>query len=142
MDDFLKFDRVTKSYGSLKAVDDVTLTIKRGEIFSILGPSGCGKTTLLRMLAGFDSPDCGRILLDGEDITEQLPNIRKVNTVFQNYALFPHMTVRENIAFGQEARHDPDGVVCGQASQPDFRGPETTHGHCQGAHPQATGPAA
>lgn len=107
MDDFLKFDRVTKSYGSLKAVDDVTLTIKRGEIFSILGPSGCGKTTLLRMLAGFDSPDCGRILLDGEDITEQLPNIRKVNTVFQNYALFPHMTVRENIAFGLKLRKLP-----------------------------------
>lgn len=107
MDDFLKFDRVTKSYGSLKAVDDVTLTIKRGEIFSILGPSGCGKTTLLRMLAGFDSPDSGRILLDGEDITEQLPNIRKVNTVFQNYALFPHMTVRENIAFGLKLRKLP-----------------------------------
>ena len=111
MDDFLKFDRVTKSYGSLKAVDDVTLTIKRGEIFSILGPSGCGKTTLLRMLAGFDSPDCGRILLDGEDITEQLPNIRKVNTVFQNYALFPHMTVRENIAFGLKLRKLPRKVI-------------------------------
>lgn len=111
MDDFLKFDRVTKSYGSLKAVDDVTLTIKRGEIFSILGPSGCGKTTLLRMLAGFDSPDSGRILLDGEDITEQLPNIRKVNTVFQNYALFPHMTVRENIAFGLKLRKLPRKVI-------------------------------
>ena len=107
MEEFLKFDRVTKSYGSLKAVDDVTLNIKKGEIFSILGPSGCGKTTLLRMLAGFDSPDSGRILLDGEDITDQLPNIRKVNTVFQNYALFPHMTVRENIAFGLKIRNRP-----------------------------------
>ena len=107
LEEFLKFDRVTKSYGSLKAVDDVTLTIRRGEIFSILGPSGCGKTTLLRMLAGFDTPDSGRILLDGEDITEQLPNERKVNTVFQNYALFPHMTVRENIAFGLKLKHLP-----------------------------------
>ncbi len=111
MEEFLKFDRVTKSYGSLKAVDNVTLNIKRGEIFSILGPSGCGKTTLLRMLAGFESPDTGRILLDGEDITDQLPNIRKVNTVFQNYALFPHMTVRENIAFGLKIRHRPKAEI-------------------------------
>ncbi len=111
MEEFLKFDHVSKSYGSLKAVNDVTLTIKRGEIFSILGPSGCGKTTLLRMLAGFESPDSGRILLDGVDITEQPPNIRKVNTVFQNYALFPHMTVRENIAFGLKIRHRPKAEI-------------------------------
>ncbi len=111
MEEFLKFDSISKSFGRLKAVDNVTLTIKRGEIFSILGPSGCGKTTLLRMLAGFDAPDSGRILLDGVDISEQPPNKRKVNTVFQNYALFPHMTVRENIAFGLKIRHRPKAEI-------------------------------
>ena len=111
LEEFLKFDNVSKSFGSLKVVKNVTLNIKSGEIFSILGPSGCGKTTLLRMLAGFDSPDSGRILLDGEDITNQLPNERKVNTVFQNYALFPHMTVRENIAFGLKIRHRPKAEI-------------------------------
>lgn len=111
LEEFLKFDQVSKSYGSTKAVDNVTLNIKRGEIFSLLGPSGCGKTTLLRMLAGFDSPDRGRILLDGVDITDQPPNIRRVNTVFQNYALFPHMTVRENIAFGLKIRKRPKAEI-------------------------------
>ena len=111
MEEFLKFDNVSKSFGNLKVVKNVTLNIKSGEIFSILGPSGCGKTTLLRMLAGFDSPDSGRILLDGEDITDQLPNERKVNTVFQNYALFPHMTVRENIAFGLKIRKRPKAEI-------------------------------
>ncbi|MBO7742479.1 MAG: ATP-binding cassette domain-containing protein, partial [Victivallales bacterium] len=111
MEEFLKFDQVTKTYGTTRAVDNVTLNIKRGEIFSLLGPSGCGKTTLLRMLAGFDTPDTGRILLDGVDITDQPPNIRRVNTVFQNYALFPHMTVRENIAFGLKIRKRPKDEI-------------------------------
>ena len=111
MEEFLKFDGVTKQFGRLKAVDDVTLTINRGEIFSILGPSGCGKTTLLRMLAGFEAPDTGRILLSGEDITDQPPNVRKINTVFQTYALFPHMTVRENIAFGLKLRKLPKATI-------------------------------
>lgn len=100
MADFLQFNEVTKHYGSLTAVNGVSLNIKRGEFFSLLGPSGCGKTTLLRMLAGFERPDKGRVMLDGEDITERPPNKRKVNTIFQNYALFPHLTVRDNIAFG------------------------------------------
>ena len=111
MEEFLKFDGVTKQFGRLKAVDDVTLTINRDEIFSILGPSGCGKTTLLRMLAGFEAPDKGRILLAGEDITDQPPNVRKINTVFQTYALFPHMTVRENIAFGLKLRKLPKATI-------------------------------
>lgn len=111
MEDFLKFDDVSKSFGHLKAVDKVTLSIKKGEIFSILGPSGCGKTTLLRMLAGFDAPDSGSIILNGMDISELAPNERKVNTVFQNYALFPHMTVRENIAFGLKIRHRPKAEI-------------------------------
>ncbi len=100
MASFLQFDGVSKSFGALRAVDSVSLGIQKGEFFSLLGPSGCGKTTLLRMLAGFETPDTGRILLDGEDITALPPNRRKVNTIFQSYALFPHLTVRENIAFG------------------------------------------
>lgn len=100
MEDFLVFDKVSKRFGSTQAVDSVTLGIAKGEAFSLLGPSGCGKTTLLRMAAGFESPDSGRILLHGKDITSMPPNLRPVNTVFQNYALFPHLTVRDNIAFG------------------------------------------
>ncbi len=100
MAEFLEFQNVSKAFGPVQAVDGVSLSIKRGEFFSLLGPSGCGKTTLLRLMAGFEQPDAGRILLDGEDITHLPPNRRSVNTVFQNYALFPHLTVRENIAFG------------------------------------------
>lgn len=100
MSDFLQFSSVSKSFGTLRAVDNVSLSIKRGEFFSLLGPSGCGKTTLLRMVAGFEQPDGGLILLDGKDITDLPPNKRRVNTIFQSYALFPHLTVRQNIAFG------------------------------------------
>ena len=97
---YLRFENVTRRFGSFTAVSDVTLDIEQGEIFSLLGPSGCGKTTLLRMAAGFDRPDTGRILLDGKDITMLPPDQRPVNTVFQSYALFPHLSIRENIAFG------------------------------------------
>jgi spermidine/putrescine transport system ATP-binding protein len=100
MDDFLVFEGISKSFGDLKALDGVSLSIRKGEIFSLLGPSGCGKTTLLRICAGFETPDAGRVLLNGEDISALPPNRRKVNTIFQNYALFPHMTLRDNIAFG------------------------------------------
>lgn len=100
MASFLRFENVTRRFGSFTAVNDVTLDISQGETFSLLGPSGCGKTTLLRMAAGFDRPDHGRILLDGRDITALPPEQRPVNTVFQSYALFPHLTVRDNIAFG------------------------------------------
>jgi spermidine/putrescine transport system ATP-binding protein len=96
----LRFENVTKRFGSFTALDDVTLEIEHGKTFSLLGPSGCGKTTLLRMAAGFEAPDQGRILLDGHDITDLPPEKRPLNTVFQNYALFPHLSVRENIAFG------------------------------------------
>ncbi|MBF0258306.1 MAG: ABC transporter ATP-binding protein [Desulfamplus sp.] len=100
MKDFLIFDGIHKSFGQYKAIDNVTISINQGEVFSLLGPSGCGKTTLLRLCAGLETPDAGRIILDGTDISNFPPNKRKVNTVFQNYALFPHMSVRENIAFG------------------------------------------
>lgn len=97
---FLTFENVSKSFGATRAVDGVTLDIHRGEVFSLLGPSGCGKTTLLRLAAGFESPDHGRIHLDGQDITRLPPEKRPLNTVFQNYALFPHLSVSDNIAFG------------------------------------------
>ena len=100
MDDFLIFDGITKSFGSHRVLDNVSLTVKKGEIFSLLGPSGCGKTTLLRICAGLEAPDSGRIILNGEEITSLSPNRRQVNTVFQNYALFPNLDVFENIAFG------------------------------------------
>lgn len=96
----LVFERVSKAFGRQTAVQEVTLGIESGEAFSLLGPSGCGKTTLLRMAAGFLMPDEGRILLEGKDITMLPPERRPVNTVFQNYALFPHLTAWENIAFG------------------------------------------
>lgn len=106
MAEFLEFQEISKHFGAVKAVDHVSFAVKRGEFFSLLGPSGCGKTTLLRLVAGFEQPDHGRIVLDGQDITGIPPHKRPVNTVFQNYALFPHLTVRENIAFGlRVARH-------------------------------------
>jgi spermidine/putrescine transport system ATP-binding protein len=103
----LRFENVTKRFGGFTAVDGVTLEIEHGRVFSLLGPSGCGKTTLLRMAAGFEKPDAGRVLLDGRDITDLPPELRPVNTVFQNYALFPHLTVRENIAFGLKISKQP-----------------------------------
>ncbi len=105
--DFLVFDHVTKRFGALTAVDDVSLTINRGEFFSLLGPSGCGKTTLLRMLGGFERPDSGRIYLEGKDITDLPPNQRRIHTVFQNYALFPTMTIWDNIAFSLKLAKKP-----------------------------------
>jgi spermidine/putrescine transport system ATP-binding protein len=91
---------LTKSFGEVVAVDDIDLAIPGGEFFSLLGPSGCGKTTTLRMIAGFEKPTEGRILLDGKDVALTPPHRRNVNTVFQNYALFPHLNVFDNIAFG------------------------------------------
>src|SRR3981189_1483656 len=96
----LRIDAVVKKFGVFRAVDRLSLDIRAGEFFALLGPSGCGKTTLLRMLAGFETPDGGRILLNGRDIAQVLPHRRPVNMMFQNYALFPHLTVRDNIAFG------------------------------------------
>src|SRR5262245_4655698 len=107
---FVRFDHVTKRFGSTTAVDGVSLDIYEREFFALLGPSGCGKTTLLRTLAGFETPSEGRILLAGEDIVSVPPYRRPVNMMFQAYALFPHLTVEGNIAFGLKQ----DGVARGE----------------------------
>jgi spermidine/putrescine transport system ATP-binding protein len=100
----IEIDHVVKRFGEFVAVDDVDFSIGQGEFFSMLGPSGCGKTTTLRMIAGFEQPTSGAIRLDGVDVSKVSPNRRDVNTVFQQYALFPHMNVFDNVAFGPQSK--------------------------------------
>ena len=154
----LRIDAVVKKFGAFRAVDRLSLDIRAGEFFALLGPSGCGKTTLLRMLAGFETPDEGRILLDGKDIAQVLPHQRPVNMMFQNYALFPHLTVRDNIAFGLKragmarAEIDDPGRRDGRAGQargageaqarPALRRPEAARGAGALAGAAAAGAAA
>ena len=103
----IKIEHVSKSFGDFKALDDISLTIEDGELFFLLGPSGCGKTTLLRCLGGFENPTSGRILLGGEDMAGKPANQRNTAMVFQGYALFPHLTVFENVSFGLEMKGVP-----------------------------------
>lgn len=107
----IRIENLSKSFDGFVAVNDVSLTIQPGELFSFLGPSGCGKTTLLRMIAGFEVPTYGKILLGDHDITQLPPYKRQVNTIFQNYSLFPHMTVYENVAFGLRIRKIPHNEI-------------------------------
>ncbi|MEA2920333.1 MAG: putrescine transport system ATP-binding protein [Bradyrhizobium sp.] len=113
----LRIDAVVKKFGGFRAVDRLSLDIRAGEFFALLGPSGCGKTTLLRMLAGFETPDAGRILLGGKDIAQVLPHQRPVNMMFQNYALFPHLTVRDNIAFGLKRAGMPRAKIATRVAE-------------------------
>lgn len=108
---------VSKRYGAVTAVDRVDLSIGRGEFLTLLGPSGCGKTTTLMMIAGFEQPSGGTILVDGTDVTGQPPFERDVNTVFQNYALFPHMRVYDNVAFGLRAKKVPEPEIRAQVAK-------------------------
>ncbi|MEL6201221.1 MAG: ABC transporter ATP-binding protein [Pseudomonadota bacterium] len=108
---YISFENVTKRFGDFTAVNDLTLRIYEREFFSLLGPSGCGKTTLLRMLAGFEEPTSGQILLDGQDLAGVAPHKRPVNMMFQSYALFPHMSVKDNIAFGLRRDKMPENAV-------------------------------
>ena len=103
----IRFDHVSRHFGSVRAVDDVSFEIRDGEFFSMLGPSGSGKTTCLRLIAGFEQPTAGRLLLHGSDVSTTPPYDRDVNTVFQDYALFPHMSVWENVAYGLMIRRVP-----------------------------------
>src|SRR2546421_4128282 len=107
----LELAGISKSFGDTVAVDRLSLRIEPGEFVALLGPSGCGKTTTLRLIAGFERPDLGRILIDGQDITGVPPQRRNIGVVFQSYALFPHMTVAQNVAFGLEMRRMPRAGV-------------------------------
>ena len=104
--EFLRIDKLVKAFGGNQVVKGVDLSFNKGEFVSLLGPSGCGKTTILRMIAGFERPDSGRILVEGKDISGLAPNQRKIGMVFQAYALFPNMNVADNIGFGLKVR-DP-----------------------------------
>jgi len=113
----LKIERVSKLFDEVRAVDDVSLNINQGEIFALLGGSGSGKSTLLRMLAGFEKPSEGRIYLDGEDITDMPPHERPINMMFQSYALFPHMSVEQNIAFGLKQDKLPKDEIAARVKE-------------------------
>jgi putrescine transport system ATP-binding protein len=110
-ENFLRINRLTKRFGEVAAVDDVSISIRKGEIFALLGSSGCGKSTLLRMLAGFETPSAGEIFLEGAEISALRPFERPINMMFQSYALFPHLTVWENVAFGlKRHKYAPDRI--------------------------------
>jgi putrescine transport system ATP-binding protein len=113
----VRFENVSKRFAGTAAVENLSLDIYRGEFFALLGPSGCGKTTLLRLLAGFEAPDAGRVLLDGEDLSSVPPHRRPVNMMFQSYALFPHLTVESNIAFGLKQEGLPKSEIAAQVRE-------------------------
>src|SRR5215204_6286311 len=100
----IHLEAVTKRFGDMTAVDELTLSIERGAFYAMLGPSGCGKTTTLRMIGGFEDPTSGRVFLGGDEVTQHPPYKRDVNTVFQSYALFPHLNVEKNVGFGLERK--------------------------------------
>jgi spermidine/putrescine ABC transporter ATP-binding subunit len=112
----VRFENIKKFFGNTPAVRDLSLEIREGEFFSILGPSGCGKTTTLRIVAGFEQPDSGRIFFDNDDVTSLPPERRNTGMVFQNYALFPHLSVFENVAFGLRARKRPPSEIAAQVA--------------------------
>jgi putrescine transport system ATP-binding protein len=113
----LSIRHVSKRYGTVIALDDVSIDIARGEFFALLGPSGCGKTTLMRSVAGFEAPDSGQLLLDGEDLSGMPPYRRPVNMMFQSYALFPHLDVFENVAFGLRRQGQSNDVIATRVAE-------------------------
>lgn len=113
----IQLENITKRFGSVTAIDDVSLDIHDNEFFALLGPSGCGKTTLLRTLAGFETPQAGRVLVAGQDVTQTRPSQRPLNLMFQSYALFPHMSVEKNIAYGLEMEKLPRAEIATRVSE-------------------------
>ena len=107
----IDLQHISKSFDGELILDDLNLSIRENSFVTLLGPSGCGKTTTLRILGGFTSPDTGRVLFDGQDITKLPPNKRQLNTVFQKYALFPHMSIADNIAFGLKIKNKPKSYI-------------------------------
>ena len=147
-DTLLSLQHISKNFGEGDVLRDISLDVARGEFVTLLGASGCGKTTTLRIISGLETPDEGTVLLDGRDVTALPPERRPVNTVFQSYALFPHMTVFENMSFGLKLRKTPkdeikrrveeaardaragaDGGFCQTHAQPAFRRPAPAHRH-------------
>jgi len=124
---YLDLKHISKQFAGVTAVDDFSLEIQKGSLVSFLGPSGCGKTTTLRMIAGFEQPDSGTIHLDGEEITSVPPNKRDIGMVFQAYALFPNLTVSQNVAFGLEMRKKPEDEVKRLVGQGSGDGTSTGH---------------
>jgi ABC-type Fe3+/spermidine/putrescine transport system ATPase subunit len=113
---YLQLDGLSRRFGEVRAVDDVSLALGRGEVLALLGPSGSGKTTVLRLLAGFEQPDSGRVLLEGRDLTRLTPAARRIGMVFQHYALFPHLDVGQNVAFGLESQRVPSAEIPGRVA--------------------------
>ena len=107
----IDLQHISKSFDGEMVLDDLNLSIKENSFVTLLGPSGCGKSTTLRILGGFTPPDKGNVIFDGQDITKLPPNKRQLNTVFQKYALFPHMTIAENIAFGLKIKNKPKSYI-------------------------------
>mgnify|MGYP001071269827 CR=1 FL=1 len=113
----LKLETITKSFDGAPALKGISLEVARGEFLTLLGPSGCGKTTTLRIIAGLESPDSGRVLLEGQDVTGLEPNRRNVNTVFQSYALFPHMNVEQKIGYGLRLKKLPKEEIAAKVAE-------------------------
>src|SRR5437868_3261221 len=116
-DSIVRIEGLAKRYGDIAAVDGIDLEIERGELFALLGGSGCGKTTLLRMLAGFEKPDTGRVVIDGKDMTGVPPHLRPVNMMFQSYALFPHLDVAANVAYGLKREGLPKAEIAARVAE-------------------------
>ena len=114
----IDLQHITKIYDDNTVLDDLNLYIRENEFLTLLGPSGCGKTTTLRIIGGFEKPDNGCVLFNGKDITNMPPNKRQLNTVFQKYALFPHMTIAENIAFGLKIKNKPKSYIDDKRERP------------------------